>query len=342
MIVSIIISIIINKWETVKLESSYYFWQDKIKKTGLRLTGTRKTILETILKNPGEYDAEEIQRMVGGKAAIATIYRTLNLLKDLGVIINSSVENNKVKYRLKNTPKRDTGTAKGDSIHGYISSSGSRKYENMFPKENGIEQKFMGINTGSDGPVPVNPDGITGIRKMEARMSAWLKDLNNLKREKEMELEDIVKDLAGIDGILEKHAYEKSNLIQILLDVQEKYNWLPKHVLHYLGTRMDIPLTGIYSIASFYKSFSLEPRGKHSIVVCLGTACHVRGAMNLLQRIVNVLGIKPGDTTGDYKFTLDTVNCLGCCALGPVMMLDNKYYSNPSSVELKKMLSSLD
>jgi len=125
----------------------------------------------------------------------------------------------------------------------------------------------------------------------------------------------------------------------MFIDVQTDYNWLPKHALHHISNKLDIPLTNIYSIASFYKFFILEPRGKHSITVCTGTACHVRGATNLLQRIVNVLGVKPGDTTEDLKFTLDTVNCLGVCALGPVMMVDNQYHSNPSIGKLKKIFS---
>jgi NADH-quinone oxidoreductase subunit E len=127
----------------------------------------------------------------------------------------------------------------------------------------------------------------------------------------------------------------------MLIDFQTEYNWLPKHVLFYVGNKVNAPLSQIYSIASFYKFFNLEPRGKYQIIVCAGTACHVRGSMNLLQRIVNVLKIKPGDTTSDYKFTLDTVNCLGCCALGPVMLFNNKYYSNPSKKDIEKLFSSL-
>jgi NADH-quinone oxidoreductase subunit E len=166
-------------------------------------------------------------------------------------------------------------------------------------------------------------------------------DLNKIRREKEIELEEIINDFGRIDKILEKHELNKNNLIQMLIDFQTEYNWLPKHVLFYVGNKVNAPLSQIYSIASFYKFFNLEPRGKYQIIVCAGTACHVRGSMNLLQRIVNVLKIKPGDTTSDYKFTLDTVNCLGCCALGPVMLFNNKYYSNPSKKDIEKLFSSL-
>lgn len=159
---------------------------------------------------------------------------------------------------------------------------------------------------------------------------------------KELIMEDLQEDIKEIDKIIEKHDYLCSNLIQMLIDFQSKYNWLPKFVLFYISSKLNIPLTNIYSIASFYKFFNLEPRGKYSIIVCDGTACHVRGSMNLLQRIVNVLGIKPGDTTTDYKFTLDTVNCLGCCALGPVMLFNNKYYSNPNTKKIESLFGSVD
>jgi NADH-quinone oxidoreductase subunit E len=177
---------------------------------------------------------------------------------------------------------------------------------------------------------------------MQGQLNEWLNDINKIKREKEIILEDVIEDIGKIDKIIQCHDSRKNNLIQILLDVQEEYNWLPKHALLYVGSKLNIPLTNIYGIASFYKYFNLEPRGKHSILVCMGTACHIRGSMNLIQRIVNILGVKPGDTTRDYKFTLDTVNCLGCCALGPVVMVDNKYYSNPSTREIKKIFGKFN
>ncbi|MCL4377464.1 MAG: NAD(P)H-dependent oxidoreductase subunit E [Actinobacteria bacterium] len=152
-------------------------------------------------------------------------------------------------------------------------------------------------------------------------------------------LEDMTEDFEEIDKILKKHDYSSNSLIQMLIDFQSKFNWLPKFVLYNISSKLNIPLTNIYSVATFYKFFNLEPRGKYSIVVCAGTACHVRGSENLLQRIVNILDINPGDTTDDFKFTLDTVNCLGCCALGPVMVLNERYYSNPSTKQLEKLFS---
>ncbi len=155
-------------------------------------------------------------------------------------------------------------------------------------------------------------------------------------------MEVLINDINKIDNVILKHENKKDNLIQMLIDFQTEYNWLPKHVLFYVGKKLEIPLTQIYSIASFYTFFNLEPKGKYSVIVCAGTACHVRGASSLLQRIINILKINPGNTTPDLKFTLDTVNCLGCCALGPVMMFNKKYYSNPSSKQLEKLFSSVD
>lgn len=155
-------------------------------------------------------------------------------------------------------------------------------------------------------------------------------------------MEEISNDFSKIDKILEKHQFRKNNLIQILLDFQDEYDWLPKNILFYAGTKLGIPLARIYSAATFYKFFNLEPMGKYKILVCEGTACHIRGSVNLLQRVSNILKIEPGDTTNDYMFSFETVNCLGCCALGPVMYFNNKYYSNPSTKQLEKLFSSVN
>lgn len=134
-----------------------------------------------------------------------------------------------------------------------------------------------------------------------------------------------------------RNVKDKSALIQMLLEVQRGNRWLPNDALVWLGQRLGVPLTQIYNIATFYKAFSLVPQGRHSVSVCLGTACHVRGATRLLDRVTESLNIGPGETTRDLQFTLNTVNCLGCCALGPVMMVDGKYHSNPSTAEIKEI-----
>ncbi|MCP5105874.1 MAG: NAD(P)H-dependent oxidoreductase subunit E [bacterium] len=140
------------------------------------------------------------------------------------------------------------------------------------------------------------------------------------------------------EEILKKHAYKGSSIIQVLTDVQAEYNYLPRENLEYISRRMKLPLSKIYSIATFYAAFSLYPRGKHLITVCSGTACFVRGVENILQRIEDRLGIKAGATTPDNMFTLETVNCLGACALAPIIVVDGEYYGQTSIQKVDAIL----
>jgi NADH-quinone oxidoreductase subunit E len=136
--------------------------------------------------------------------------------------------------------------------------------------------------------------------------------------------------------IIDQHDGDKSALIQVLLELQRENRWLSEGDLKLVSEKLSLPLTQVYHVATFYKAFSLVPRGRHTISVCLGTACQVRGAPRLLDKIVDTLKINPGQTTSDMRFTLETVNCLGCCALGPVMVIDGKYYSAPSIKEIEE------
>lgn len=145
-------------------------------------------------------------------------------------------------------------------------------------------------------------------------------------------------DMDKIDKIIEEHRTDKSKLISILQDVQAEYNWLPQDELKHIGRRLNVPLVDIFEIASFYKSFSLEPRGEHLIRVCLGTACHVRGGTRVLETAGRILELNAGETTTDRKFTLEGVNCLGCCALGPVMVVDGDYHGNLPPRKVKRIL----
>lgn len=126
----------------------------------------------------------------------------------------------------------------------------------------------------------------------------------------------------------------KSALIPILQDIQAKNRWLPRETLEYVSKELEIPLIDVYSIATFYKSFSLKPRGKHIITACCGTACHVRGGQKVLQELQNQLHIEVDETTSDKTFTLETVRCLGACALGPLIVIDGKYHGqmNPKRI----------
>ena len=120
---------------------------------------------------------------------------------------------------------------------------------------------------------------------------------------------------------------DKAMLVQILQDINIEYHYLPGHALKYVSERLSIPLSRVYYVATFYTAFSLKPRGKHLVRVCVGTACHARGAPRVLEEFERQLETPRGETTPDLQFTLETVNCLGCCALGPVVMVDQDYHS---------------
>jgi NADH-quinone oxidoreductase subunit E len=143
-----------------------------------------------------------------------------------------------------------------------------------------------------------------------------------------------------IDQIIDKHQGQASSLIQVLLEIQSENHWLPKEALERVSEKLLVPLTRIQHIASFYKAFSLVPKGRHEIHLCMGTACHVRGAMRVLDTVQDLTGIKPGETDLDLKFSLETVNCLGCCALGPVMEIDGKPHGKMAAGETAGVLKN--
>ena len=143
-----------------------------------------------------------------------------------------------------------------------------------------------------------------------------------------------------VRSIVDSYQRDKGLLISILQDTQAEYNYLPKEALIQISQGLDTPLSQVYSVATFFKAFSLKPRGRHFINVCLGTACHVRGAVRVLEAIERELGIKPGDTTEDLKFTLETVNCVGCCALGPVAIIDGEYSGEMRTDKVKTLLEN--
>jgi NADH-quinone oxidoreductase subunit E len=142
--------------------------------------------------------------------------------------------------------------------------------------------------------------------------------------------------------IVDKYNEDKNALIQILLDIQNKFNWISKPAIILISERLGIPMSLIYQIATFYKVFSLTPRGRHIVRICLGTACHVRGGPKIMEAAERILGIKYGEVTSDGKFSLERVNCLGCCALGPVMVVDNQYHGNVNLLDVGKILSKYE
>jgi NADH-quinone oxidoreductase subunit E len=141
-----------------------------------------------------------------------------------------------------------------------------------------------------------------------------------------------------VDRIVAKYGGEASALIQILLDIQAENHWLPKEALERVSERLGVSLARIRHIASFYTAFSLVPKGRHEVHVCVGTACHVRGAARVLDVLEDATGIHPGETDLELKYSLETVNCLGCCSLGPVLQVDGKIHGNVSTGRAEDVL----
>jgi len=149
-------------------------------------------------------------------------------------------------------------------------------------------------------------------------------------------------DQTEFESIIQKHSQEKRALIPILQDMQAKYNYLPPVALNMVSQALNVPLIDIISVATFYNTFSLEPKGEHQITICVGTACHVRGAPKILEEFEKTLDVKTGHTRKDMKFSLDSVACLGCCAIGPVVVVDGEYHAQTSIRNASKIARMLE
>ena len=149
-------------------------------------------------------------------------------------------------------------------------------------------------------------------------------------------------DLKSVDFIVDKHQEKRTALISILHDVQDRYKYLPEEALKMVASRLRMDINEIYGVATFYKSFSLVPKGKHSVTLCLGTACHVRGGPKILRELKTLLNIEPGQTTPDKQFSLNVVNCLGVCAIGPVMFVDGKFYGEMNPLKAKRVIEKIN
>jgi NADH-quinone oxidoreductase subunit E len=141
-----------------------------------------------------------------------------------------------------------------------------------------------------------------------------------------------------IDAIVDRHQAKQSAILAILQDIQTKERYLPKETLDYVSQKMQLPLTKIFRIATFYNALSLKPRGRHTIDVCLGTACHVRGGSRIMEKLKRDLGVAVGETTKDQRFTLESVRCLGCCSLAPVMVVDQEVHGRLSQEKISGLL----
>lgn len=144
-----------------------------------------------------------------------------------------------------------------------------------------------------------------------------------------------------IKEIITKYGSDKGFLVPILQDVQRELNYLPEEALNHVSALLEVPISKIFEVATFYKAFSLTPRGKHLLSLCLGTACHVRGAPLIAGHVERVLGLKSGETSPDLEFTFETVNCLGACALGPIIVVDGEYHGQLTIAKTNTILKGL-
>ena len=147
-------------------------------------------------------------------------------------------------------------------------------------------------------------------------------------------------DLGKVEAILARHNHSKAALIHILQDVQAELRYLPREAVALVAKSIGVPFSKAFAVATFYKAFSLEPRGEIVLRICTGTACHIRGAQVLADEASEALGIKPGATTADLKFTLETVNCVGACAMAPVVQAGDRYLGNLKPGEVGKFIKS--
>ena len=145
--------------------------------------------------------------------------------------------------------------------------------------------------------------------------------------------------MCDLSDILKKYDNDKKNTLAMLQDIQRKYNHIPREAMDILSEQLDVPLSKLYGIATFYKSLSLKPRGRNVIRVCDGTACHIRSSQLLIDEIERFLGIRPGETSPDGEYTLETVNCLGSCAIAPVMVMNETYYGKVTPAKLRDIIS---
>ncbi len=148
-------------------------------------------------------------------------------------------------------------------------------------------------------------------------------------------------DLSEVEAILDSKGTEPFAVMEVLQDVQDTLRYIPEEAIVQISQRLDVPLIEVFRLANFYKAFSLKPRGRHMVTVCAGTACHVQGTPRLLDTILGVLNTKPGETTADGAFTVETVNCLGACALAPVVVIDGRYYDHMTPGKVQALIEDI-
>jgi NADH:ubiquinone oxidoreductase subunit E len=165
-------------------------------------------------------------------------------------------------------------------------------------------------------------------------------EIEEVKEKPEVELSS--QDLEKVNYIINQHKDEKGALMPVLQDINSDYHYLPENILKYVAQKLDVPLSQVFQVATFYNVFSLTPRGKYTIRACVGTSCHVRGSGRILDRLKKYLGITPGETTRDLGFSLETVRCVGCCALSPCVVINNKTYARLRPDAVSKLIKTYE
>jgi NADH-quinone oxidoreductase subunit E len=312
---------------------------------GLQMAGTEHpSVVLLDLALPGMSGVELLGRLVKSEPSAVPIVVTGQATVDSAVeamklgafdVLTKPCEPEKLLETVRrglslNILRRETKASKhagGEQPHS------SNKYDLLLQ---GLDVLGEAYSIGIDKRQLVNE-----LTYLENEAKYHAESLGQIKK-KERAILDIRDELMKADAIMQKYDFQKNSLIQVLLDVQETFRWLPRHILNWISGRLNIPLREIYVVANFYEAFSLEPRGRHIIQVCTGTACHVRGASEMLTRVSALLGIQPGETDDSQAFTLETVHCIGCCALAPVVQIDDQYYRNPARSKLEKIIKSLE
>jgi NADH-quinone oxidoreductase subunit E len=150
------------------------------------------------------------------------------------------------------------------------------------------------------------------------------------------------KDYQEIQDLVHKWKEKEGNLIMVLHEIQDRHGYVPRNMAQELSQQLNVPLARIYEVITFYHLFQITPPAKHKISVCMGTACYLNGSPEILREITNLIHIKEGQITGDGQYQLNTVRCLGCCGLAPVMMIDNKIYGKVKKSEVMEIISSIE
>jgi NADH:ubiquinone oxidoreductase subunit E/coenzyme F420-reducing hydrogenase delta subunit len=211
------------------------------------------------------------------------------------------------------------------------------------PRSTGELSQLLGLSS-SEISRHVNIAARQGMCRFDERQNliaaAYHQEADEAVAKAEADVRPAALGNATIDQIIDKYQAKPGALIHVLMDIQSENHWLPKEILSTISQKLEVPLSRVMQIASFYKTFSLTPKGRHEIHVCNGTSCHLRGSERLLESVQALIGIRPGEMDADSRFSLDTGNCLGCCTLGPEIIVDGQHHGRISPARVEDLLKN--